>query len=81
MKSYHTEPLKLAVGKEYNLNNVQEIKVTEEFLGMNKKVTDCQNTESYDSCKTRQYISTMMKECQCLPFSISLSNEVDFYYY
>ena len=32
-----TDPLHLALGKEYNLNVVKEIKVTEEFLGQMRK--------------------------------------------
>ena len=68
--------LKLPLGKEYNLNVVKEVKVTEDFLGLRREVTKCQNDETYNDCKTRQYYEKLKSACQCLPFSIRKSNEV-----
>ena len=69
------EPIKLAIGKEYNLNNLKEIQVTEDFLSLDKSVIGCQNEGSIDECKTREYIDALMSQCKCLPFSIRLSEE------
>ena len=72
---FNLEPLKLAVGKEYNLNNLKEIQVTEDFLSLDESVIGCQNEESIDECKYREYIDALMSQCKCLPFSIRHSNE------
>ena len=45
--------------KEYNLNVVKEVKVTEAFLGLGKEVIKCQNDETYDDCRTRQYFDAI----------------------
>ena len=62
--------------KEYNLNVVKEVKVTEAFLGLGKDVIKCQNDETYDDCRSRQYYDAIKSVCQCLPFNIRTSNEV-----
>ena len=69
-----TDPLKLPTGREYNLNNVKELKITDEFLTLDKQIIGCQNTESIEECKTREYIDTLMKKCKCLPYSIMMEN-------
>ena len=68
--------MKLAVGKEYNLNNVKEIKVTKDFLGLDRSVIKCQNVESIEECRTRKYIDALMTHCRCLPFSIRQADQV-----
>ena len=70
------EPLKLSIGKEYNLNNVKEIKVTEDFLSLDKDATKCQNEEQYNECTTRLYMDALMSQCHCLPFSIRQKGKV-----
>ena len=74
--SFIVEPLQLGVGKEYNLNNIKEIKVTEDFLGLSVAKRKCQNEESYEECKTRNYIDALMKTCKCLPFVIGEADKV-----
>ena len=70
------EPLVLPLGKEYNLNVIKEIVVTNDFLGLDKDVTNCQNEETYDNCITRKFTNTMYEKCKCLPSSFTLSYEV-----
>ena len=70
VKLFFVEPLRLNVGKEYNLNNIKEIKVTQDFLGLSKTIRRCQNDESQDECKSRKYVDTLMNSCKCLPFAI-----------
>ena len=65
---------------EYNLNNIKEIIVTEDFLGLDKSIIGCQNLESEDDCRTRQYINGLKKMCKCLPFSIRKPGQVSFIY-
>ena len=65
------------MGKEYNLNVIKEIVVTNDFLGLDKDVTNCQNEETYDNCITRRFTNTIYKKCKCLPFGFNLSNEVE----
>ena len=76
LQTFPLEPLKLLLGKQYNLNNVKEISVTDEFLGLDRDVIDCQNDEDYEDCKTRAYLDTLLEECKCLPFGISKNDEV-----
>jgi len=71
--------LKLKVGHEYNLNNVKEIEVTEDFLTLDKPIIKCQNDESLEDCKTRKYIDALNKKCKCLPFAIRNDDEVTHY--
>ena len=54
----------------YNLNNVKEIKVTKEFLSLDKDTIGCQNFHSIDDCKTEEYINTLKQKCNCSPYSI-----------
>ena len=70
------EPLKLAVGKEYKLNNIKEIEVTDEFLTLNKDNIKCQNEESLVDCKTQQHLDAVLRHCKCLPFAISDDDKV-----
>ena len=68
------------MGNEYNLNNVKEISVTEDFLTLDKTIIKCQNEESLQDCKTRKYINTMVDQCKCLPFAIRNDNEVSLHH-
>ena len=62
--------MKLEIGKEYNLNNLKEIKATKDFLTLDEYVIGCQNRESINECRSRQYIDTLLKTCGCLPFGL-----------
>ena len=70
--------MRLTVGNEYNLNNVMEIKVTDDFLTLDKSFINCQNTETSMDCETRKYIDAIKQSCKCLPFAVSEANEVIF---
>ena len=52
--------MKLAVGKEYNLNNLKAVKVTDEFLKLDRATIGCQNTKSIQDCKTKEYIESLI---------------------
>ena len=71
-----SEPLRLKLGSEFNLNNVKVIEVTDEFLTLDKSIISCQNDESLEDCQTRKYVDTLVEHCNCLPFAIRESNSV-----
>ena len=77
-QNYFLEPLQLKIGNEYNLNNVKEISVTDEFLTLDKTIINCQNEAPLDDCRTRKYVDTLIDQCKCLPFTIKNNNEVIF---
>ena len=66
-----SEPLKLVGEGKYNLNAVKEIKVTDSYLGLDMKDKGCQNEEPQEECITRHFISTLLKDCGCLPLKLT----------
>ena len=70
------EPALLIGEGEYNLNVLKEIKVTESFIGMDKKISECQTEDSFYNCETRHYLEAILAKCKCLPVTMRLSNEV-----
>ena len=69
------ESLELPLDMEYNLNVVEEITTTDSFLSLDESIRQCQE-ESYDECTTRKYMNTLIRNCQCLPFKLRLTDEV-----
>ena len=70
------EPIKLSGEGEYNLNVLKEIKATSYYLGLDKKIRDCQFEESLHNCTTRNYLDTFLEKCGCLPFNVRLQDKV-----
>ena len=66
------EAVKLIGEGEYNLNVLEEIRVTDSYLGLDQNVRQCQNDEPLNSCTTRQYLDTFLGECGCLPLTVRL---------
>ena len=69
------EPVLLRGEGKYNLNAVNEIKVTESYLGLEQNIIGCQNEESLVSCTTRKHIDTFLQQCGCLPFNLWTNKE------
>ena len=61
---------------EYNLNVVDEVRVTDSFLGLHKDVRDCQTKELLIDCKTQEYKSKVLEYCHCLPLKLKTSVDV-----
>ena len=61
---------------EYNMNVLKEIKVTDSFLGLDEDKKGCQNEEPFHNCTTRHYISSILKECGCLPLNMASAKKV-----
>ena len=65
----------------FAISDVKEMKVTEEYLGLDENIRKCQNRESFEECTTNNYIDTVLKKCKCVPYSLKgfLSNRVDIF--
>ena len=70
------DPVRLSGEGQYNLHSLQEIAVTDSFLGLDRVTRNCQTLESFEDCKTQLYLQTMRDKCRCLPLSINLSDKV-----
>ena len=77
--SFIPEPLKLAGEGEYNLNNLKQIRVTDAYLGLGLDVRGCQTKESLNTCRTKHYMKSLLRQCKCLPFNIRLAYKVRFF--
>ena len=72
------DPVQLSGEGQYNLHSVQEISVSDSFLGLAKVTKNCQTLQSFDDCKTQFYLETVREKCRCLPLSINLFDKVHF---
>ena len=50
---------------------VKEIKVTEDYLGLEEETRKCQNQESFEECTTRGYLEMIQKDCNCVPYGLN----------
>ena len=70
------EPIKLFLEKNYYLNVIKEIFVTDSFLSMEETVIKCQGDKTQVDCRTKKYIDHLINNCKCLPFEINIDSEV-----
>ena len=61
---------------EYNLDDLQEVKVTDSFLGLDRAVITCQNEQPFANCTTEHYLKSLVDECRCIPMSLGLLKKV-----
>ena len=54
------DPVTLYGEGQYNLLSLKEIYVTDSFMGLDKDTRKCQNIETFDDCKTRQYVENLV---------------------
>ena len=54
-----------------------EIEVTDSYLGLDKSVKECQNTEPLHNCTTRIYLNTIFEKCGCVPLNIGIIQKVE----
>ena len=59
-----------------NINVLKEVEGTESFYQMDNSDKECQNEETLQDCTSRHYRNTLLKNCDCLPFDIRVSNKV-----
>ena len=70
------DPVMLSGEGQYNLHSLQEIAVTDSFLGLDRVTRNCQTIETIEDCETRLYLEKIREKCRCLPLSVSLSGKV-----
>ena len=56
---------------QYNLHALKEVVVTESYLQLDRNIRRCQNDTIYEECLTNYYTDAMVKNCGCLPPSMS----------
>ena len=55
----------------FAMSAVKEIRVTEDYLGLEEETRKCQNQESFEECTTREYIEMVTKDCNCVPYGLN----------
>ena len=70
------DPVRLLGDGQYNLNILTEIKATDDFIGLDKEVRKCQNRETYDDCRSKEYKKKIKQTCGCIPLSIGIIGKV-----
>ena len=54
----------------YAISAVKAMSVTEEYLGLDEDVRNCQMKEDFENCTTRQYLNAVLKLCNCVPYPL-----------
>ena len=73
--------MKLHGNGSYALSAVKEMRISDDFLSLGQDFTNCQVQEAYEDCTTRIYYAEMIKQCNCVPYSLRLGkNQVYLYY-
>ena len=54
----------------YAISAVKAMSVTEEYLGLDEDVRNCQIKEDFENCTTRQYLNAVQKLCNCVPYPL-----------
>ena len=54
------------------MSAVKEIRVTEDYLGLEEETRKCQNQESFEECTTREYLEMFKQLCNCIPYGLSM---------
>ena len=49
---------------------MKQIKVTEEFLQLDKRIINCQNEEALHDCMTRLHVDEVQNQCNCTPYAM-----------
>ena len=63
-------PLKLFGEGNYAITDIQEVSVTEEFLGLDTATRGCQRNSELEECETKTFRQKMKEECGCIPNNI-----------
>ena len=54
----------------YALSAVKQIETTDAFLNLHEDIKNCQNIDTYEACKAREYIEQGLDSCHCTPYEI-----------
>ena len=63
-------PITLYGEGNYALTAIKSISVTEEFLGLGERTTNCQTEEFRADCLSRRYRAKLVDTCHCVPFTM-----------
>ena len=59
-------PLKLFGEGNYAITDIQEVNVSEEFLGLDTETRGCTRNSELEGCETRTYLEKSKQECGCI---------------
>ena len=63
-------PLKLFGEGNYAITDIQEVKVTEDFLDLDAATRGCHRNSELEQCETKTFRQKMKEKCGCLPNNI-----------
>ena len=65
-----TDPVPVVLHGEghYGLSDIKEIEVSEDFVGLGEKLTQCKTEEYREDCLSRMYRERVLSKCNCSPF-------------
>ena len=66
----YVEPVSVLGGATLAISDVKVMKVSEDYLGLNENVRKCQKREPFENCTTRQYLSKVESQCNCVPYAL-----------
>ena len=53
------------------ITNIQEVRATQEFLGLEESVRDCQQDEEREECQEKMYLDKVQSVCGCTPLNFN----------
>ena len=51
----------------YAITDIQQVKVTEEFLGLDDATRSCHRNSELEQCETNKYLEKAKLQCGCIP--------------
>ena len=57
---------------------MKQVEVTDDFLGLDESDIGCHKDKTYNECITKQYVGSIVENCECLPFSMIITKKVLF---
>ena len=63
-------PLKLFGEGNYAITDIKEVKVTEEFLGLDTATRGCHRNSELENCETKTILEKAKLQCHCIPSNL-----------
>ena len=60
-------PIKLLGEGDYALTDVQEFRVTEDFLGLDESIRGCKENKELERCEEKMFVEKVSSQCNCTP--------------
>ena len=58
----------------YAISAVKDIKVTDDYLGLDGNIRKCQSEETFEQCISREYLHAVQLDCNCVPYGLRFSS-------